>query len=96
MINSNLFQTILTVMLTVTGIATSVLLNMGCHDVSGTINCVGSTAPSWLLPYLGIIATALGILKLIIAALTGKLVKPTAVIATNGAVGTVHPTDVVK
>ena len=94
--NSNLFQTILTVLLTISGVATSVLLSMGCHDAGGSLSCLGASAPTWMLPYLGIIATALGILKLIIAALTGKLTAPTAVVSNSGKVGTVAPIDVLK
>lgn len=89
--NSNLFQTILTVMITLAGIATSVLLSMGCHDVAGSINCVGATAPTFLLPYLGIAASVLGVVKLLIAAFTGKLTAPTAVVSDSGKAGTVSP-----
>ena len=89
--NSNLFQTILTLAITISGIATSVLLSLGCHDVAGAISCVGSTAPAWLAPYLIIATSFLGILKLVIAAFSGKLVKPTVVVSDSGKPGTVSP-----
>jgi hypothetical protein len=93
--NSNLFQTILTLAITVSGIATSILLSLGCHtDVAGAVNCVGSNAPSWAAPYLVIITSVLGILKLIIAAFNGKLTAPTVVVSTSGAPGTVSPMQV--
>ena len=95
--NSNLFQTILTALLTLCGVATTILLSFGCtQDVAGAINCAASTAPTWLAPYLVIAASALGIVKLITGAITGKLVAPTAVISTSGASGTVHPDVVAK
>ncbi len=89
--NSNFFQTMLTILLTISGIATTALLNMGCHDVSGSLNCIGATAPTWMLPYLGSFATILGILKLVIAAFTGKLTAPTVVVSNSGMPGTVSP-----
>jgi hypothetical protein len=95
--NSNLFQTILTVLLTVCGIVTSILLGFGCtQDAAGAVSCAASSAPSWLAPYLVIVASALGIVKLITGAITGKLTLPTAVVSTSGASGTVHPDVVVK
>lgn len=95
--NSNLFQTILTVLLTACGIVTSILLGLGCtQDVAGAVSCAASSAPSWLAPYLVIAASALGIVKLITGAITGKLVLPTAVVSVSGDTGTVHPNAVVK
>jgi hypothetical protein len=90
--NSNFFQTILTILITVSGLATSALLSLGCKDIAGTLNCATSSAPSWLAPYLVVIASALGFTKLIIAAFTGKLVAPTVVVSKSGAPGTVSPT----
>lgn len=78
--NSNYFQTILTVLVTVSGIATSVLLSLGCHELGGSISCVASNAPTWLAPYLVIATSVLGVLKLIIGAFTGKLTAPTQVV----------------
>lgn len=77
--NSNLFQTILTVLTTVSGLATSLLLGLGCHEVAGAVTCVGSTAPAWLLPYLAGATGILGVVKLIISAFNGKLTAPTVV-----------------
>jgi hypothetical protein len=94
--NSNLFQTILTVLLTISGLATSVLVSLGCNDIGGSISCVASNAPTWMVPYLGIAASVLGILKLVIGAFTGKLTAPTAAVSKSGNVGTVSPSDVVK
>lgn len=95
--NSNFFQTILTVLLTACGVVTSILLGFGCApDASGTLNCAASSAPEWLVPYLVVAASALGIVKLITGAITGKLVAPTAVVSSSGAPGTVHPDVVVK
>ena len=42
------------------------------------------------------IVHALGIVKLITGAITGKLVAPTAVVSSSGARGTVHPDLVAK
>jgi hypothetical protein len=92
--NSNLFQTILTVLITVSGLATSILVSMGCVDVAGSLNCATSSAPTWLAPYLVMIASALGIVKLILAAFTGKLTAPTVVVSTTGAPNTVRPSSV--
>ena len=79
--NSNLFQTILTVLLTVSSIGTMLLLNMGCTEtVAGSLNCAASTAPAWLSPYLAMTATGLGFLKLVIAFFQGKLIAPTKVV----------------
>jgi hypothetical protein len=95
--NSNLFQTILTVLLTACGVVTSILLALGCtQDVTGAINCAASSAPEWLVPWLVVAASALGIVKLITGAITGKLVAPTAVVSKSGAPGTVHPERVAK
>lgn len=94
--NSNFFQTILTAAITVSALITSVLLILGCHDIGGSISCVASNAPTWLIPYLGIAASGLGILKLVIGAFTGKLTAPTAAVSKSGNIGTVLPSDVVK
>ena len=95
--NSNLFQTVLTVLLTACGVLTSILLALGCtQDVTGAINCAASSAPEWLVPWLVVAASALGIVKLITGAITGKLVAPTAVVSNSGARGSVHPELVVK
>ena len=95
--NSNLFQTILTVLLTACGVLTSILLAFGCtQDVTGALNCAASSAPEWLVPWLVVAASALGIVKLITGAITGKLAAPTAVVSSSGARGTVHPDLVVK
>lgn len=92
--NSNLFQTILTTLVTITGFATTVLLALGCHDVAGAINCVGSNAPAWLVPYLAIATSVLGALKLVIGFATGKLVSPTVAVTISGKPGTVTPNQV--
>jgi hypothetical protein len=92
--NSNLFQTILTVLITISGLATSLLVSMGCTDVAGSLNCATSSAPTWLAPYLVMAASVLGVVKLIVAAFTGKLTAPTAVVSTSGAAGTVNPRSV--
>lgn len=92
--NSNLFQTILTTAITIAGFATTILLSLGCHDVAGAINCVGSNAPAWLAPYLIIATSVLGALKLVIGFATGKLVKPTVAVTNSGAPGTVLPSQV--
>ena len=93
--NSNLFQTLLTLAITISTIATSLLLSLGCHaDAAGAVNCIGSNAPSWLAPYLIIITSVLGILKLIIGFATGKLTAPTAAVTNSGAPGTVTPNQV--
>ena len=94
--NSNLFQTILTALVTISGIATSILISLGCHDVAGAVNCVGSTAPAWMIPYLAIATSILGIIKLITAVFTGKLTAPTAVVSNSGALGTVAPRNVAQ
>ena len=93
--NSNYFQTILTVVAGILAMATTILLSMGCTDIADKISCVASSAPTWIAPYLAIAASAIGVLKVIIGAFTGKLTKQTAVIATTGDVGTVHPNAVV-
>lgn len=79
--NSNLFQTILTVLMTVSTLASMLLVSFGCiESPTGTMLCSASTAPAWLTPYLAIAATGLGFLKLIIAFFQGKLVAPTKVV----------------
>jgi hypothetical protein len=79
--NSNLFQTILTVLLTISSIGTMILLNMGCLETpAGSLSCAAATAPAWLMPYLAMIATGLGFLKLVIAFFQGKLIAPTKVV----------------
>lgn len=79
--NSNFFQTILTVLITVAAFASMILVSFGCvESPSGTMLCSASTAPTWLTPYLGMAATGLGFLKLIIAFFQGKLTAPTKVV----------------
>lgn len=79
--NSNLFQTILTVLIAVQGLASSLLVSLGCkQDALGSLDCAVSSAPVWLVPYLVMAATVLGFVKLIIAAFQGKLAKPTVVV----------------
>lgn len=90
--NTNLLQTILTIMITFSGIVTTLLLNAGCTaSSSGALDCAKANVPSWLTPYLIGITAVLGVVKLLIAAFDGKLVKPTAVISNSGAPGTVSP-----
>jgi len=78
--NANLFQTILTVIATVLGLATTALLNMGCTNVGETISCTASSAPTWLAPYMAGIALFVTLLKLVIGGLEGKLTKPTVTV----------------
>lgn len=94
--NTSIFQTILTALITISTLVGGVLLSLGCHDIAGSISCVGSNAPTWLSPYLIIATSVLGIIKLITSAFEGKLVKQTAVISTSGKTGTVLPSDVAK
>ena len=95
--NSNLFQTILTVLLTLCGVATTILLSFGCtQDAAGAVSCAASSASTWLAPYLVIAASALGIVKLITGAFTGKLMLPTVAVTKSGAAGTVHPDAMAK
>lgn len=94
---SNLFQTILTVLLTACGMVTSILLAFGCtQDGTGAINCAASSAPEWPVPWPVVAANVLGIIKLITGAITGKLVAPTAAVFSSGARGTEHPERVMK
>ena len=93
--NSNLFQTILTAVSLGATALTTVLLSLGCsQDATGKLMCVATSAPTWLVPYLATIAAILGMIKLIIAGLTGKLTAPTAVVSNSGASGTVSPSAV--
>ncbi len=79
--NSNLFQTILTVLITVSAFASTVLVSFGCiESPAGTMLCSASTAPAWLVPYLAIAASVLGFLKLVIGFFQGKLIAPTKVV----------------
>lgn len=80
--NSNLFQTILTVAITISGFLTTILLALGCKDVAGAIDCSTASGPTWLIPYLVIAATVSGFLKLIIKFFQGKgaLINPTIVV----------------
>lgn len=90
--NSNLFQTILTAVSLGATALTTLLLSLGCsQDVAGKLMCVATSAPTWLVPYLATIAAILGVVKLIIATVTGKLAAPTAIVSTSGAPGTVPP-----
>ena len=95
--NTNLFQTILTVLITISGIATSLLVSMGCtQSVNGSLNCATTSAPAWLVPYLVIAASVLGIVKLIIAAFDGKLSAPTVAVSKTGTTGTVTADQIAK
>lgn len=93
--NTNLFQTILTTAgLILAGVAT-VLIHMGCTTLpDGSLSCAVNSAPIWLAPYMVSIASLLGIAKLIIGYLTGKLAAPTAIISDSGKAGTVTPAQV--
>ena len=93
--NNNLFQTILTIAMTISGLGSTLLVSLGCKtNVVGNLDCTASNAPIWLVPYMVMAASALGILKLIVSAFNGKLVKPTVVVSTTGEAGTVRPSAV--
>ena len=89
--NSNLFQTILTVLVTLATLTTSVLISMGCVDVGGTLSCAANSSPTWLAPYLATVAMILGILKMVLKAFGSSLTKPTVVVSDSGKPGTVSP-----
>lgn len=78
--NNNFFQTLITVALTISTIVTAILLNMGCTETAAGLSCTGANVPTWISPYMMMITSALGILKLVIAWFEGKLVRPTAVV----------------
>ena len=80
--NTNLFQTILTVIITASGLISSLLVSLGCKasPITGALDCTAANAPIWLIPYLVGAATVLGIAKLLLAAFEGKLAKPTVAV----------------
>lgn len=81
--NTNLFQTLMTVVMLILSGITGLLIKMGCTEnvVTGAIDCsVASGAPTWLTPYLGMAAFGIGILKMVIAFFEGKLTKPTVAV----------------
>jgi hypothetical protein len=77
--NTNLFQTIATVLMAVASIGSTLLVAMGCsQNALGALDCSTATnAPVWMVPYLVIAASVLGIIKLVLAAFEGKLTAPT-------------------
>ncbi|MEP6827956.1 MAG: hypothetical protein ABJA10_07765 [Aestuariivirga sp.] len=87
--NSSPIQGYMTVALTVISFLISILLGMGCSEIAGTISCAASTAPTWLVPYLGYAALFLGFAKTALGLIDGKLFANTAVISNSGAPGTV-------
>ena len=80
--NTNLFQTLLTVAVTVSGILSSILVSFGCSaaPLTGALDCSHSSAPIWLVPYLVGTASVLGIVKLLLATFEGKLALPTVTV----------------
>lgn len=79
--NTNLFQTILTVIMTVCGVLSTVLVSLGCTaNATGALDCSNASGPTWLVPWLVIIAAVLGPIKLILASFEGKLTAPTVAI----------------
>jgi hypothetical protein len=88
--NNNMFQTILTVLITASGFATAAMQYFGCTAV----DC--SAAPVWIAPYLVIAMPILGFAKLVIAYLEGKLIAPTVVVDSSGLPGTVTPDQVAE
>jgi hypothetical protein len=77
--NTNLFQTILTVLITISGVVSSILVGLGCKAdaVSGALNCDTASVSTQFLPWLAGVASILGIVKLLLAAFEGKLTSPT-------------------
>jgi len=83
--NTNYFQTLMTTAIALLGVATAVLVSMGCtHALNGALDCSNSSAPIWLAPYLVIAASIISFLKLILGAFEGKLTKPTVPVVPNG------------
>lgn len=79
--NSNLFQTILTVIISVCGILTTILVSLGCTaNATGALDCSTASGPTWLVPWLVIVAAILGPVKLILASFEGKLTAPTVAV----------------
>ena len=79
--NTNFFQTILTVLALVSGLLSSLLISLGCHLLpNGNMDCTTNTAPVWLAPYLIMAVPALTMIKLILGAFEGKLTKPTVTV----------------
>lgn len=77
--NTNLFQTIMTVVMLICGALSAVLLSLGCTEdvVSHAMSCSSAHVPTEWVPYLSIAATVIGTAKMILAAFEGKLTAPT-------------------
>lgn len=71
----------MTAVMTVCTILSTVLVALGCKaDVTGALDCSTASGPTWLVPWLVIIAAVLGPVKLILASFEGKLTAPTVAI----------------
>lgn len=84
--NTNFLQTLMTTVIAVAGLLTTLLLSVGCthNAVTQAIDCANTSAPTWLAPYLVIVASILSFVKLILGAFEGKLTKPTVVVVPEG------------
>lgn len=80
--NTSLLQTVLTIISGLLALAIPVLLSIGCTTsiVTGAIDCSAATAPTWMVPYLGIFVVALNLLKVVISTLEGKFKTPTVAV----------------
>lgn len=64
--NTNMIHNILNALMAVLGIATSILVSMGCTQLAdGKLDCSASTAPEWLLPWVVGAAGIIGTIKVI-------------------------------
>ncbi len=84
--NTNFLQTLMTVGVAISGLMTSLLIALGCkhNALTNALDCTNTTAPLWLAPYLVTAAAVLGVVKLILGAFEGKLVKPTVPVVPDG------------
>lgn len=63
--NTNTIHNILNALLAIMGVATSILVSMGCTNVADKLDCSASTAPEWLLPWVVGAAGVIGTIKVI-------------------------------
>lgn len=83
--NSNFFQTLMTVFMILSTAGSGILVSLGCTQnvITGALDCTEANAPVWLIPWLVGAAALIGVLKMFLAAFEGKLTAPTVALPKN-------------
>lgn len=63
--NTNMIHNILNALVAFMGIATSILVSLGCTNIADKLDCSASAAPEWLLPWVVGAAGVIGVIKVV-------------------------------